>query len=760
MDKKDSGTNTGRISSIVTKLAQNIQQNVDKLYQNVHYAKPDNYRSIETIRNRMNKSIDDAITNNINNVGLSSVASLYSRVADIQGDKDVINQISDVFDNKSIMDNLIGTYTQNTYIKDLDNEVDVVCKYMPKLLEALDTRKDNVLSADHFNKDFVNIKNEASIVKDGTFNKRISEMKKKYKIAELFEGVYDDAAKYGEQFVYIVPYKKALSKLLQNKASTVGATMNLAEGAILYENNVEQPFKLDSTKWKGAEFDNKIPNVKLELNTTNMILDVVSQYKKADTAYKTMRENCISLNEESKLDLRDAEGAPKKKTLAIDKGGYTDKLDLSGLDDTANDGMVLPSKNTVDKENKVEVPGCVVKRLDRASVIPVYIEDMCLGYYYIEALDSNSPGNELTFTNTLSGLRGGYNPKVSQQPDSAVNDQMLRYVSGQLSRFIDKKFINANQDLTREIYLILKHNDTFNAANKMEKLRVTFLPPEDVEHVYFKKDQKTNRGISDLIRALFPAKLYSSLYVTNTLAILTRGQDKRVYYVKQSVDQNIAGVLINTINQIKKSNFGIRQVENMNTVMNVTGRFNDYVIPTNANGDAPVQFEVMQGQNVEVKTDLMNILEEMAVNSTDVPLELIQARQSMDYAIHYTMTNSKFLKKVYNRQSKCKTIFSNIITRIYNAEYEEDEELEVKLPPPMFLNVTNTGQIFDTTNQLVENIVTMYAKVDEDDNAKAEFSKSLKNYYLSSYIDTDAVEKMLEEARMKAAAMIGTGTQQ
>ena len=50
----------------------------------------------------------------------------------------------------------------------------------------------------------------------------------------------------------------------------------------------------------------------------------------------------------------------------------------------------------------------------------------------------------------------------------------------------------------------------------------------------------------------------------------------------------------------------------------------------------------MQGQQIEIKTELLNLLEEAAINSTGVPLELIQSRQSPDYAMQLTMSKTKF----------------------------------------------------------------------------------------------------------------------
>ncbi|MDE7458965.1 MAG: hypothetical protein K2M77_08885, partial [Muribaculaceae bacterium] len=76
----------------------------------------------------------------------------------------------------------------------------------------------------------------------------------------------------------------------------------------------------------------------------------------------------------------------------------------------------------------------------------------------------------------------------------------------------------------------------------------------------------------------------------------------------------ISKTLLKTINEIKKSNFGIRQVENINSVLNVTGRFNDYIIPRGADGQSPIEFEVMQGQQIEIKTVLLNINQPKVIN--------------------------------------------------------------------------------------------------------------------------------------------------
>ena len=343
---------------------------------------------------------------------------------------------------------------------------------------------------------------------------------------------------------------------------------------------------------------------------------------------------------------------------------------------------------------------------------------------------------------------------TSQQTDNAV----LLKIAKQISQKIDAKFINANQDLAQEIYTILKFNAD-HANGKVSKIRISFIPPEDIVHSYFDLNEKTHRGKSDLERSLFPAKLYSCLYISNTIALLTRGYDKRVYHVRQAVDTNITAVLLNVINQIKQSNFNLRQIENMNNILNITGRFNDLVIPQNANGESPVSFEVMPGQNVEIKTEFMNTLEEMAINQTGVSLEMVNSRTMENTATHITMTNTRFLIKIYNRQIQYEQILSRLFTMIYQNEYDSNNTVEVELPPPVMLNFTNTSQIIAVANELIQNIVTMKMGTEQDEQVKQAFLGKLMRFYFKSFLPLDEIDKMADDAKVDVEAKRQAGDQ-
>ena len=765
-----------RANKVMQNIAQGISGNMDALYRSTYMSTPQQSKDLQDLSDQINANIDNIVNANMNTFGEPSVTKLYARLADGKPDgKSVTKDLENMFDVGIMTDDLYGMFMGNRYLRELDTEIDTVCKYMPRLEEALDVQKDCVLSADHFSKDFLNFTcinstgNNANV-----FAERCKDLKKKYNLPKLVEEIYEDTSKYGERFIYKVPYKTAIGRLLATKPDSqlvpppsIGSRIN--ESSTSSEN---QYFKLsmNSTSLtitdvmsgttslnesattvvmeKNKPIDKSIINngesfsIGIEICTSNILESAVRDYEDVANKRKKSRISSMAHVHEQELSVHEAKNIEAKGN--VDWG--ENKVDERMIG--ANDGLIAGTRpDPVD----IDVYGCVVKKLDRDHVIPIYIEDINMGYYYFEVRTLDNSESAMGFKNLmgdpLTNLRGATNANMNTV-DSTRQDDTIKYVAAQLSKFIDRKFVNRNQDLAREIYMILKYNDLFNTPS-IDMIRITFIPPEDMIHFYFRKDDKTHRGISDLDKSLIPAKIYSSLYITDAIARLTRGQDKRVYYVKQTVDTNIAQTLLNTIAQIKQSNFGIRNFQNINNVLNITGRFNDFVIPTNASGEPPINFEVMPGQDIQTPTELMDTLEEMAINATGIPIEIIQARQSVDYAMQLTMSSSKVLRWCYKRQEIFQNDLSRFITSLYNYEYGESIEIKVTLPPPSFINVTNTNQLVDNTRNFVQSIVEVELANEQDDRLKNKYTSALFNHYLGTHLDTSAHKSILERCKIE-----------
>ena len=719
-------------STKVNKLMGSLQSFLDRLSTNTYFTSTPNSKDLTNIVDKIDDSLSTILNNSMNNTGVPNISRLYSRISN---DDEAKKKIEELFEDKSLMDGLLSSYVENKYITDLDQEIDTVCKYMPKLLEALSTKKDNVLSSDHFSNDYINNIRVKGLEKQENYDDNIKLMKQSYELSELTEKIFDKTAKYGEQFIYVVPYKKAMQKLLNRKSATSSVNLNVAEGTIITESGT---IKMDENIMQDAKESN-ITGFKVEFCKSNMIESIIENYKFVNDSLTAISES--SLNETS-LEDQTTVGSNKPKKV-FDKTIRDDEKLSFSYDDNSQDGLIVGNQKA-SKEKELSIPGCVVKILDRARVIPIYIEDLCLGYYYVEVFNKHP----MEFDNKLISpaiYTTAANRNLQQQNKREAQDNTVKFIASQISQQIDANFINKNQDLRKEIYMILKYNDLY--SDNIDSVRVSFIPPEDMVHSYFSKDEKTHRGISDLYKGLIPAKLYCSLYITYVLGILTRGFDKRVYYVNQSVETNIAKSLLNVVNQIKKSNFGVRQIDNLNNILNITGRYNDLIIPRSPSGNTAIDFEVMPGQSIDPKQELLETLEHAAVNSTDVPIEVVNSRQTADYAVQVVMTNSKFLRHIYNRQSRFNHILSELFTKIYNAEFNDDQILEVILPPPMFLNITNTNQVVTNARDFANTIIEMEMTGEpQDDLVKDKYSRLIQEYFLGSYIDL----KMMNELKIRA----------
>ena len=115
------------------------------------------------------------------------------------------------------------------------------------------------------------------------------------------------------------------------------------------------------------------------------------------------------------------------------------------------------------------------------------------------------------------------------------------------------------------------------------------------------------------------------------------------------------------------------------------------------------------------------------------------------------MSNSRFLKKVYNRQAVANRFLSSIMTKLYRGEFNDPTAvITVNLPQPMFLNLTNTNQFIGNANEIAQAESEAFAG-DLPEEAKVLFLNNLKAAHLNTYIDKSMISKVLEQTKIEFA---------
>ena len=728
----------------INKRIDTLQNTMNDLYSSVYSTRTDNRQDMDRITTGIEDNLDDLLSA-VNNQNISDISNLIIRLQ--RKGNNAVSQMNDQLNDLLVDKNVIDSINMENITKFIQAEnyqYDLILKYVPKLYQALEIMKDNVLSSDNFTKDFINaVANKSSEEAENIFSNRSSKLIDKYEVQDLFEEMYMETAIYGEYFLYQVPYKTAFERLLKRKMAPTTMKESLEEHRKDYMSTSKVIFESSTYDPKVKVPDEFLKMVRegegkvvLKMDPYGIIPEAVQEVKTAQEKISQFTSLTEAYMNEAGLTVGGPDEQLRSGTAPLKN--YNNALALS------HDGMFAPIGDAKDKDIKVrDISGCVMYKIPRENVIPLYIGDYCIGYYYFNIVNDNV-NTQVLLGNTFNSLTS--TSKIVQDEFEKQNDALVHHIASQLSQAIDSKFINSNVDLKEEIYAVLRYSDQFDASRGLNEINVCFIPAEDIHHFYFKLDKRTHRGISDLRNAVTPAMIYILLYLTDTINKVSRSQDKRIYYVKQNVEQNVARTMLNVITQIKKGNMGIRQLNNMNTIFNVIGKYNDHVIPMSQTGDAPIQFEVMQGQQIDTPTELMDRQEEAAVNSTDVPYEFVQSVNQVDYATRFTMSNSKFLRKVFKRQYVCQKHFSQIFRKLYNFEYNENETaIEILLPAPAFLTMTNSQQLLDN----IKNFANAVAELEIIDNEelKPEFVRLLARNYLGSYIDFSVVEKLVVQAK-------------
>lgn len=746
------------------------------IHKDTYFSDKSDKLSLDQISGDIMKSIDNIISNNSDVQGVPGISRLYSRISKTQSKNvgEFSDDIFSVFQDKQMVNSLTDTFAQTRSIKQLNDQIDTICKYMPKLEDAINLKKDNVLSADCFTKDFLNMISGLSN-DDHIFSMRAETIKDKYNIQDVFDEMDYRAFKYGEAFYYCVPYKRALKELLKRKNNQMnmqtpifrnesGLLLNetvlenvrecVSEGCnvtipliesgdtILEDGSIRNGVYSNGTfVYDGVSSSDLSDGVECKCNieltiSAGLLESVVESYQVAENRKQIVPKSIYEQYLTEQTSITEATKTQEFDKILPDEFQYDEKKDSA-----ASDGFIDKNK---DRDAKLTVPGCVTKFLDNDKILPIYIEDLCLGYWYIIC-------QQKEYIDSTSLMKSGTMNSAGNMDNKEKDDKLLKYIARSISKNIDATFINSNTDLSKEIYMILKYDEHFN-TNANLKVNATFIPAEDIHHHFYKQDPVTHRGISDLYKSIIPATIWCLITQCTANGILTRGQDRRVYYVQQTgVDTNVAQNLMNVVNQIKKGNFGVRQLESINNILGIVGKYNDFLIPVGPGGEPPIRFEIMQGQDINTPTDLLNTFEENAINATDVPLELISASKSLDYAIHYTMSNSRFISIVYKRQARDQETQSKIVSKLYNCEFDESISIKVLLPPPKILALTNTTQLIASTRDYVNNLVEIHA-YDLDDEEKAEFTNLMMRHQLSTYLNIQTIDSLKNTAKINVAS--------
>jgi hypothetical protein len=615
------------------------------------------------------------------------------------------------------------------------DDYNLIYSYIPELAECINVIRDSIMSPDDLTKNSLNVYYKNRLSKADVSNDVLNNLTKlveKYDLNTKSKNIVRKTLTMGDYFVAVLKYDEEFNKMLLTESVEEEKKVDfLLESQAIDEDSPEFQ-ELARVIMEGTDGD-KPEKTKLYSNL------------KSDIA-KMLNDNI------------QYEDDPRSVLIASSQKDF-DKLNRT-----------KSKRGKDDDEEYVNfgIKGSIVRMMDPQNIIKLEADGISFGYIYIEKK------HDVTAESTSnSAITDFFNSRVDIERSRFKDreDVIAGLFMKGISKKIDNDLIKDNKEFKDYIYTLLK--DRYITE---KSVKITYLMPDEVVH--FMTDSDEIYGQSKLSRSLFFAKLYLATLITELMQKISRGRDKRLIYVETGLDDDIEGAIQGVVKDIKSKEIQTDVLKSITTILNRIGAFDDYYIPL-VDGEKPLDFDTLQGMDVEADNEFLQYLLKSSIHGTGVPVNYIDATQEVDFARTLSMQNSTFVRTIVSDQQSFSTAFTKMIRLLYRNEYMDPDkkgedaeksdkkeksesrkdsdilnldldDIRVSFPPPISLNLNNVNDQINNSSQTIDFIVSTYISDDEmDPKKKLSMRKAAARKFIPT-IDWDEMDSLYEDAMMDA----------
>lgn len=727
------------------------------------------------------EELSETIGNILKKYNLSTDLSFIERVAQLKfPDKNETLSLDSI--PKELRD---AAFLPVTTIADvaLRQDLDLVVSQIPEWYNALQITRDAICEADVVDgtlaRSIVFDRTQMDEAEQQNIISKVESVEEKLRLHSIIKNhVVFNTLFYGEGYVYAIPYAKVFEDLYKyrlkatersnprNAVAGMFETSSALKGYGYGESAVEVSLKdtvvqeSDSKKKKStdgifteAEIMEFIPGYHKKPNQEKdngadperdqefdeYVAEIANniRYINEDIAIPVLEESAHDLRVVYETKYRNSEFIQEAKTI------FETVMDSDG------------DPNSIGREFQ-NVKGVYLKILPATKLIPIRIDRVVIGYYYISDLTRPEQSGE----RRNSGLSGYTLRSPSVGHDTFSPDRMFceRLASKIINNF-NLKFMRDNTALHQQIVAILEAHK-FNES----MMRFIFIPAEHVCQCTINEDGD-GKGHSMLEGGLITArmymflKLYSILYQINNSAV-------RVYNLRSSgIDKNYKQFVQETMRKFAARRITSNDIFNYRSSMNKVSGGSELVMMAGADGTPPITIDTIPASEAPINTDLLDNLRAEAINSTPVPAIMVQngGVTEIEFSKETELANTRFNSFI----SSCKIDFNRDITRMYRTilRWETDLEPEIihnlkfmfRMPTSKHLNVTadKLGQ-FESLAQLAISIFLTEEEQKnggDSENNTSNLVREYKKQLLAKYVpelDVDELEELANIARNEA----------
>lgn len=672
------------------------------------------------------------------------------------------------------MSSFLDTVYQNKLIEQSD--LHQVSTQLIELQEAILITRDAIITPDivegrinrslHFGGDEVSDENYKAVV---------IKAEERFKLLEKIKNfIVPYALEYGTYYVYTIPYSKLFSDLVKNKRMILnGANQGLGrfgESVCLTEsmkssNETFQEFNdrlfleyLNDENVERSKINDYAVTKELKGKFTNDLESIMNRIEICNDpsmAIPFIEEGINSVIEfgnqymkEHGVDGFMSEADNHSSTLSKSKTKSENPFDtisktgnVEGI--YSNDGKQVDSK----AEDFSDINDVYIRMLDPTKVIPVEVIDEPIGYYLVIAEETSRLNGLISDGLTYQGING-YGRSTT----------FIDEICEKIIRSFDKPFLLDNIKFKR---LIVQAVNYYNLNNN--RIRFQFIPAEYIQE--FKVDVDENgHGQSMIRKSLFYAKMYLMMLMFKIFSIVKYSNDTHVNYVKQSgLRKDVANKVQDIIRRKQSRTVNMYDLYNYSTLINKIGAGSEMYIPVGRQGERPMETEILAGQDIQLNSDLLEMLKNAYILGTGVPAAIVNYLNEPEFAKVAEQNNSKWNARVVNYQLD----FNPAITQWYrkilrwstNIPGEVIDQFEFTLQTPKTITGSTRAEMFQQAEQISQSVVRLFMgdNIDQQDISNAAIIRELTISILEEQFPTlnvSHLKELYDEAVIKANARI------
>lgn len=635
-------------------------------------------------------------------------------------------------DNIDQIYNYLVELYDNKYMEMVD--LKMVCKFIPVLGQAVKITLDHITASDEVAdtiKRTIVFDTDVDEEDQQAIKDMVETLEKDHKLLpKLKRFTYNGALTCGASYIYAIPYEELFKLYATNKQKKEDKTKRMT----MYKQAKESATYVEGMREIPDEIRYTEECIKTATESVTSIIDEIPKeaFEKLDARSAFIKQSSSEVADivnsfeildgyipQSAMEAAGAYlafGANAKSDLTRKSRKRNDQVPIDQstlIPDGAKDPKELDSKGF----EKLSNMGHYIKFIEARDLAPLKIFDETIGYYHIVDKKKKKKAGVRTSSFNTGGIFMSNMDMANAKKDQAI-DSIVESISAMIMKSFNQDFLIENQEFKKTIA------DCIIAKGIVDNdYSIQFIP---AKYIYeFKINEcMDGSGESMLSESLFAGKILLSYLVAKLLLFVNNSGDKTLVTAhKGPIDLYAKNQLDRAVRQLEGQNITFGDFLSPNIMFNKFNRNNNILIPTSQNGTKLLEFEKLEGKQMNMDTEMEEKLEKMAVIGSSVPDSMMEYVNDLQFSRQVITSNIKYAGFCSSIQADLEVptteLYRDLLRYTTLSENQKNmiDHTYVKLPRAKVITNNNSAESMSTAKGLAEMIAELYygAEVNPDD---------------------------------------------